>query len=1301
MIRIAAPVLALVLLLFGSSFEAPAEDAKALRGVALVIGQSDYEQLAPLPNPANDADAVETLLSELGFDSVRRSDRDAETLARDLERFAEDAEDADVAVFYYSGHGIEAGGENFLVPVDADLTALDDAAIKLVPVSALIEKLKATVPVMIVMLDACRDNPFPAGSVLRAEPGAEPIPVGAGGLIATTRSAVGLMETAAEAPAPENVGTVIAFAAEPGMVALDGDAGGNSPYAAAVLRHFDAMAGEEFGTVMRMVAEEVYLKTQGRQRPWVNESMRRLLYLGRAPDAPAGAEGDILAERRGLLVTIAALPDGERRTIETVASDTGVPMDALYGMLKVLGSEVPDDPKELDALLRGQTEKVKAMIAERDTLKSTDPEIVRLSALADQALAEGALTTAIALRQQAKTRAKEVEATVEDAEAELRQRRIELADVFAKSAEAYALAFKHREAGRDYEEASRQLERWDDEQSFWYMRSAQSAYLDAGKFRGGQADLESSAEAGKRAAAKVERLLADHPDNKQYWEDISAQTLNNWANASNALYAATRRREVLAQSIDAYERALKVLNRDRVEQDWVVVQHNLAGSLMMLGDTEAGTATMERAIEAYKAALTVWTREANPEKWAIASGNLGNARTAFGKRTGDQSVLREAVASFLGALQVQTQETHPVDWAWTQRELGDAYAELAVLTHDSEDLKKSVAASQEALKVYTLDRMPRAWAGAMHDMAFAHQKAATPATQREALQKATALYEEVVAAIRPDELPIDYATSMGNLGNVRIEAGKLDKDEALVASGIAALDETIGIYESLQRPRDMALNLEDIGSGLTSLGNMRSSIAEPRQAIETYERAIELLVQADDPEEAKVARRGMSFAQVELGYQRSLDGDHRGAVEAYRASLANRDRTTDAENWLFSANQIAIALHNQGAEEDGVDTLRKAAEAYRVALAATPADAQDGWTDSQNNLINALRTIGERSRNVPDQMAIAEAYGALAARKDIARKRDGRNLAAANQAWALSLAGEYGNDLKLMEQASAVYRSALKAGDIPPPDDVFHVLNFSRTLFLAANLGGGDATRREAIALIDANWPLIDKNGSPEQKVNALTDLANLMYTVANADPAAFSPAQLEDAYERVVAVVGPADDPVLWRSAQSALAAYQLAGMEKPDFPLQRMQAGLDTLRGLLEATPKQTEPKAWADTANWFGYALSLSAQREQAAASGGSRENATASFEEALPLLRDALATYEAASEAVSVAHTSDSLCGVLVGLGRLQKQRALVAEGAGHCDKAVAYMREQQLTEVLAIAEANQADARKALAEMSGQ
>jgi uncharacterized caspase-like protein len=123
----------------------PVSAADALKGVALVIGNGKYEHLAKLANPENDAKAIEDLLSGLGFQTDVSSDRDARRLQRDLEGFAEDAEDADVAVLYYSGHGIEAGGENFLVPVDADLSALENASKSLVPVSGLIAELKAKV----------------------------------------------------------------------------------------------------------------------------------------------------------------------------------------------------------------------------------------------------------------------------------------------------------------------------------------------------------------------------------------------------------------------------------------------------------------------------------------------------------------------------------------------------------------------------------------------------------------------------------------------------------------------------------------------------------------------------------------------------------------------------------------------------------------------------------------------------------------------------------------------------------------------------------------------------------------------------------------------------------------------------------------------------------------------------------------------------------------------------------------------------------------------------------------------------
>ncbi|MDP3895366.1 MAG: caspase family protein, partial [Mesorhizobium sp.] len=172
----------LLALLWLEGWPAPAIAADTLRGVALVIGNGAYEHLTPLANPETDARAIEDMLDDLGFETFDARDADAKKLRRAIERFVEDAEGADVAVVYYAGHGIEARGENFLVPVDADISALDAAGERLVPLSALMAKLRAAVPVTIILLDACRDNPFPPGSTVRLSADAAPAAVGAGGL---------------------------------------------------------------------------------------------------------------------------------------------------------------------------------------------------------------------------------------------------------------------------------------------------------------------------------------------------------------------------------------------------------------------------------------------------------------------------------------------------------------------------------------------------------------------------------------------------------------------------------------------------------------------------------------------------------------------------------------------------------------------------------------------------------------------------------------------------------------------------------------------------------------------------------------------------------------------------------------------------------------------------------------------------------------------------------------------------------------------------------------------------------------
>jgi len=266
-------------------------------------------------------------------------------------------------------------------------------------------------------------------------------------------------------------------------------------------------AGEEFGVVMRMVAEEVYLKTSGRQVPWINENLRRLLYFGKPPEAARGEEGELLAERRQLLLTIADLPDPElrRRQAEQVAADGGVPLDAVYGMLRAMGANTPENPAELEKVLRAEAERFARVLAEREVIESPDPEIIRLTGLADRAEQEGLLATADSFRDRAKARFLEIEVTLEDQQAEIDQRFIEGAAVFVRSAETKAIVFDHLSAAQDYAEAFRRVEKRDSWLAWRYKLAESVALTDHGIYKGYNAALERAIDAGRQALNLVSR----------------------------------------------------------------------------------------------------------------------------------------------------------------------------------------------------------------------------------------------------------------------------------------------------------------------------------------------------------------------------------------------------------------------------------------------------------------------------------------------------------------------------------------------------------------------------------------------------------------------------------------------------------------------------------------------------------------------------------------------------------------------------------------------------------------------------
>jgi uncharacterized caspase-like protein len=226
--------------------------ALAEKRVALVIGNSAYQKVAKLPNPSNDAAAVTAMLKAAGFDSVEsRLNVPANDLRRTLREFAARARDADIAVVYYAGHGIELDGTNYLIPVDATLETDGDVLDETVPLDRVLFAVEPARRLRLVILDACRDNPF-AKTMKRT--------------IASRAIGRGLAKVE-----PTSPNTMIAFAAKAGSTASDGDSR-NSPFAAALVEHLPK-PGLDLRRAFGFVRDEVLKNTGNKQEPYVYGSL--------------------------------------------------------------------------------------------------------------------------------------------------------------------------------------------------------------------------------------------------------------------------------------------------------------------------------------------------------------------------------------------------------------------------------------------------------------------------------------------------------------------------------------------------------------------------------------------------------------------------------------------------------------------------------------------------------------------------------------------------------------------------------------------------------------------------------------------------------------------------------------------------------------------------------------------------------------------------------------------------------------------------------------------------------------------
>ncbi|PZN97464.1 MAG: caspase [Hyphomicrobiales bacterium] len=221
------------------------------RRVALVIGNSAYTAVPRLANPQRDATAISASLKRLGFEVVEGYDLKMDEMTGIVREFAQKLDGSKAGVVYYAGHGIAVGDENYLIPVDATLKSEADLDFRAVNVQLILRQMQRDERVNILILDACRDNPFATQLAAKSRSVAR-------GLTAIeTQSASGIL---------------IAFATDPRSTALDGEKDGNSPFTAALLKHIETPE-VSITTVMDRVRADVWESTGKKQKPWTNSSI--------------------------------------------------------------------------------------------------------------------------------------------------------------------------------------------------------------------------------------------------------------------------------------------------------------------------------------------------------------------------------------------------------------------------------------------------------------------------------------------------------------------------------------------------------------------------------------------------------------------------------------------------------------------------------------------------------------------------------------------------------------------------------------------------------------------------------------------------------------------------------------------------------------------------------------------------------------------------------------------------------------------------------------------------------------------
>ncbi|MCB6178577.1 caspase family protein [Rhodobacter sp. Har01] len=780
---------------------------------ALVLAEADYDHLRDLKNPVSDATAMAALLEDLGFDVTLETDRDARRTRRALDDFAADAAGASLALVYYSGHGTEVQGENRLLPTDTLVDSPEALAASSLPLSEVVATLAAVAPSAILLVDACRNDPFAGTPLEDLSRGAVPLAIdGPPPAIAPGFARVGRAE-----------GLVYAFATAPGDTASDGT-GEHSPFAEALLRHLST-PGLELRTALTLATQDVYDRTRGDQTPYFESGLPDLIFTAGQPGA--------LSERDALLLAMADLSPDLRTEIERLAADRKMPLAPLYAAL--LSADLAE---------KGATARSAALIEAADAyadfqaklllLSPTDPRVAEVRAAATSDMDLGAVATAFDRYDEAAALDAEAAAASEDV---FVARTVSQAETLLLKADAARSRLDHATALAAFAEAEALLARIEPlGLPRTAMKARTGALWDVGDLQVLLGNTGAALAAYQAWQGIAAARSAATPDDAELLRDLEVSH-----NKIGDVLAASGD---LAGAMAAYTaaQALAAVLADRDPQDRKG-QSDLAVSHIKLGDIRANQGDAAGAEADFRVALAVMqqlaARDPANADWqrdlAVAQERLGDTLISRGNLAGAEAAYRAALAIHEA---LAARDPTNLDW---QRDLAVGQEKTGDILAARGDLAGAEAAYRAGLviaeRLVAEDPANSLW---QRDLSVSHNSIGDLLLQQGDLAGAEAAYRralvlrEALAAQDPanSDWQRDLSVSHSKLGDVLSSLGDLPGAERAhrtalaIAKALAARDPS-----NTEWQRDLSVSGERLGDVLLSRGDMVGAEAAYRASL--------------------------------------------------------------------------------------------------------------------------------------------------------------------------------------------------------------------------------------------------------------------------------------------------------------------------------------------------------------------------------------------------------------------------------------------------------------------------------------